>query len=975
MSAQINLPDPEDATDDEVAAAIEAHRASGIHATPQPPRIGSGGQDAVAGNDPRLTNQREPINASVTMAKLATDVLAALGGDVEGAVEEHREHDVHDQPQPPIIGSGANQAVAGHDARLTNQRVPIDASVTLAKLAPEVVDELGGDVDAKIEQHRESAVHAVPQPPRIGSGATDAVAGNDSRLTDTRIPTDQSVTANKLESSLASTITTASTTAAANATEIATARSFQPTLNDRVVLVEQRDQIKRANFGVPRIITHFQPGHGWTLTGLGAGTLATDPSMPGLESGMLKLVTDGAGGVGSATKTGLDPVSLQVGRAARFFATTAESIQQFGRLYFYAASTGGLAGGNYLKWEVLNSNTYTLGATQYFIPQSSSTITPIVLHTADAQITGNPDRSAITEWKIEIADRGSVARTMFIGGLDTVPTGLSAFGTNGVVTITFDDGFLSQSQIARKVLGSHGYQATFLPIIEKITGAASSGMSLANLRDLVARGHEVGIHSYSQSAHDNYANLTTTQALADLRQAQEWLNSNDLGRTVMAYPQGSFTPYDQITRKLVACCRTTGGGRTLLHESLPPQDMQRLRAISSVGGSGSTAYPTANVTGVGGLLDKCAAENSWLTLVFHNITTGAAAQSIDCSQSDLQAIFDGIASRGIQVATLGQVTDAIIGGNGTAPYTGVGVEVDGTAVATRRKIAVFSGTNTAVVPNDNAGDDTVELTISATAGGTAGVTLIADGSTIGTRSGLEIEAGTGIDVTATDIPGSNRTKARIDSTVSLSDSAPLYGGVTDPGSNPAAARDNHVHPRYTVDYTDYTSYKGESSDPLVGVQNYGTPNNGVPFVSMMRVKAGVISNVYLYMGSAGSGLTNCSLGVYLFNGLGVATTQLGVASSIASTFSSGSNARKTVALDSPTASVADGALIFVVPLFNQSGGSLPTIGRATTASGILGSPISRRYGHIGSAVLSALPSSFIPTNLITSGFAYWAAVD
>ncbi len=37
---------------------------------------------------------------------------------------------------PPTIGGGAAQAVAGNDARLTNQRTPSDGSVTDAKIAP-----------------------------------------------------------------------------------------------------------------------------------------------------------------------------------------------------------------------------------------------------------------------------------------------------------------------------------------------------------------------------------------------------------------------------------------------------------------------------------------------------------------------------------------------------------------------------------------------------------------------------------------------------------------------------------------------------------------------------------------------------------------------------------------------------------------------------------------------------------------------
>lgn len=49
---------------------------------------------------------------------VATEIEAA------GLVESHRAEDIHTEPQPPIIGPGATQAVAGNDARLNDARTP-----------------------------------------------------------------------------------------------------------------------------------------------------------------------------------------------------------------------------------------------------------------------------------------------------------------------------------------------------------------------------------------------------------------------------------------------------------------------------------------------------------------------------------------------------------------------------------------------------------------------------------------------------------------------------------------------------------------------------------------------------------------------------------------------------------------------------------------------------------------------------------
>jgi hypothetical protein len=92
-------------------------------------------------------------------------------------------------------------------------------------------------------------------------------------------------------------------------------------------------------------------------------------------------------------------------------------------------------------------------------------------------------------------------------------------------------------------------------------------------------------------------------------------------------------------------------------ESFPPTMPGRLRAVSSIGsviGSGSRAYP-ANLTGAGGLLDRCQQQGSWLQLTFHRIVSGAATTTTECSVADFTTIMQAIASRGIPVRTIDDV--------------------------------------------------------------------------------------------------------------------------------------------------------------------------------------------------------------------------------------------------------------------------------------------------------------------------------
>ncbi len=93
--------------------------------------LGSGPQQAAPGNDARLTDQRTPLDASVTVGKVSPLLIPSQGAS--GNAETLR-----------AIGTAAGQVVAGSDPKLTDQRTPLNGSVTLPKLAADATAKLGG---------------------------------------------------------------------------------------------------------------------------------------------------------------------------------------------------------------------------------------------------------------------------------------------------------------------------------------------------------------------------------------------------------------------------------------------------------------------------------------------------------------------------------------------------------------------------------------------------------------------------------------------------------------------------------------------------------------------------------------------------------------------------------------------------------------------------------------------------------------
>lgn len=136
--------------------------------------------DLIVEGDARLTNERTPLDGSVTSAKIAVAGLAP--SDIAGT------------------------AVIDNDARLTDQRVPTDGSVTDAKitvggLSPSSVTGTAViDSDARLSDERTPVDGSVTTAKIDAAGlAPSAITGtavidSDARLSDERTPLDGSVT-------------------------------------------------------------------------------------------------------------------------------------------------------------------------------------------------------------------------------------------------------------------------------------------------------------------------------------------------------------------------------------------------------------------------------------------------------------------------------------------------------------------------------------------------------------------------------------------------------------------------------------------------------------------------------------------------------------------------------------------------------------------------------------------------------------
>jgi hypothetical protein len=165
---------------------LDAWVSSGLAAgTPSLRALGTGAQQACAGNDGRLSDARTPVAHTHPVGE-----VIGLGGAAT-----------------LNVGSSPGTVCAGNDGRLSDNRTPTAHSashkhggadeVAVATPAANAIPKAdgAGKLDAWITS---SGAAATPSLRIIGTGATDACAGNDARLSNARTPTAHTHTSSEI---------------------------------------------------------------------------------------------------------------------------------------------------------------------------------------------------------------------------------------------------------------------------------------------------------------------------------------------------------------------------------------------------------------------------------------------------------------------------------------------------------------------------------------------------------------------------------------------------------------------------------------------------------------------------------------------------------------------------------------------------------------------------------------------------------
>lgn len=388
-------------------------------------------------------------------------------------------------------------------------------------------------------------------------------------------------------------------------------------------------------------ITLFQSGHGWTQTG-GAGTTDLNRSTDAaVGSQYARLVTQGLGTGTPARLTGTG-MSVDLTNKTLWLLMRVTGSDQLDNVQVYAGNSG------FAAYYMFQLDRYTDVRAKAWFREGEWCWMPFGFEVATT--TGTPPRAAISDMRVTIIDHGGPV-TADIAGLATTPNDQSWAWPQGVVSFTFDDGWVSQYTTARPALDKYLYPATAYVIADAIDGTANLGgegsMNLTQLQSLRdANRWEVAAHAASLANHDaTFTALTDAQLDAEFAAMKSWLRKNEFGGgDHIAYPQGVYDP-----RVLTRIRRFFTSARTVhdfSRETYPYGDRHRLRVVNLNNGI-SLATAKARV-------DAAKATGGWLIIVTHRLAA-TATDGTTWATADFQALVDYVNAANMPVRTVGSV--------------------------------------------------------------------------------------------------------------------------------------------------------------------------------------------------------------------------------------------------------------------------------------------------------------------------------
>ena len=218
-----------------------------------------------------------------------------------------------------------------------------------------------------------------------------------------------------------------------------------------------------------------------------------------------------------------------------------------------------------------------------------------------------------------------------------VPTG-NTFA-QGMVSLTFDDGWTSAYQNAFPLMDAKGIKGTEFIYTDAIGDTADGYMTISQILDLQGRGYEIGDHS---KTHADLTTVTPTQLTAEVAGSKTALEGMGVN------PISSFDyPYGAYNSNVVQALKNAGyaGGRTSDAGFVSKADDKFLLKAQTV-------ESTTTVSQIESWISQAVQNKQWLILVIHQVDNSGGQYSI--TPSNFSQLIDYISQNSIKTVKMSE---------------------------------------------------------------------------------------------------------------------------------------------------------------------------------------------------------------------------------------------------------------------------------------------------------------------------------
>lgn len=235
-----------------------------------------------------------------------------------------------------------------------------------------------------------------------------------------------------------------------------------------------------------------------------------------------------------------------------------------------------------------------------------------------------------------VIDDASLVKATATGpGPTSTPTP-GAF-SEGMISLTFDDSWLTQYTNALPILDAAGIKGTFYITTEPLMELWDGFMLPKHVQDIFKRGHEIGGHTVT---HADLTTLNQTGINREIKNSKTYIERL-IGTTIstLAYPYGA---YNNTVKTLTKNAGYTTGRATDEGLNVATTDKFALKSECPVN--------TTPFSQIKQAIDDAKANKQWYILCIHEVNTSGDEYSI--TPTRLKEITDYVKSIGIKTVTV-----------------------------------------------------------------------------------------------------------------------------------------------------------------------------------------------------------------------------------------------------------------------------------------------------------------------------------